>query len=70
MPRPPRRAGNASRSLMMSLKETWPVRFGRKPFLIVSSSGLRRVSMQVGPSTCQTVSECSIGRLWLGCGYG
>ena len=44
MPKPPRRAGNASRSLM-SLKETWPVRFGRKTFQIVSSSGLRRVSM-------------------------
>ena len=45
MPKPPRRAGNASRSLMMSLKETWPERFGRKTFLIVSSSSLRRVSM-------------------------
>ena len=44
------------------------MRFGLKWF--EKGLNVRSSSGQVGPSTCQTVSESSIGRLWLGDGYG
>ena len=44
IPSPPRRAGNAIRSLILSLKEFWPVNVGRC-FRMVSSSGCKRSLM-------------------------
>ena len=43
MPRPPRRAGRASRSRSVSFGALWPVRAGRNLCLIASSNGFKRL---------------------------
>ena len=45
MPSPPKRTGNAIRSLSASLKAFWPVRDGKKSCLIAFSTGLSRSPM-------------------------